>query len=210
MRRRLDPELKVYLKALISPEVGPPVAAFARGTSSNLLVLLTGQLLQHVGEQGGENRGRLVELMQKTIGVAQAEPWCIAYLQSCVAFVEDYTGVRSWIHATESALELWEQSTWSRVIDPRPGDLILWEKEGTRAGHGGIIAEVLRSSPRGSIVGFKTIEGNTGAGRGTIEREGDGVYPRTRPLGGVGRMRELGYLRPFGEAPAQPGAAVTH
>ena len=36
-----------------------------------------------IREQGGNNKGPLVELMQKTVdGKAQAEAWCMAFVQS--------------------------------------------------------------------------------------------------------------------------------
>lgn len=73
------------------------------------------------------------------------------------------------------------------LSSPVPGDLVIWQYEGASKGHIGIVTALMAHS-------YRTIEGNTGPSQGYIEREGDGVYEKVRHLGGVGKMKELGFL----------------
>ena len=83
---------------------------------------------------------------------------------------------------------------------PRPGAVVFFDFPGdgvNRISHVGIVEAVNRD---GSIV---TIEGNTTAGVGGSQRDGGGVWRRTRKVGIVG----YGYPDYLGTAPAAPSAA---
>lgn len=149
-----------------------------------------------VTESGGANKGPEVEMFQKAVdGKAVGEPWCCAFVQFCVKATDANVGTKNVLAQTEHCVTLWNQTPpEARLEMPIPGCLIVWEKHDqgkpTGLGHVGIVTKVLA----GEFV--QTIEGNTGAGPG-VEREGDGVYLRKRPLNPVGYMRIKGFLNPW-------------
>lgn len=132
-----------------------------------------------VMEEGGDNRGRMVEAFQATIGGAVKESWCLSFIQAVVAYVEDRMGVRCSLPLTEHVATLWDKTPKTlRHQAPekaKPGDLILWvymgERDGKRVrtslGHVGLIIETNYGQ-------FRTVEGNT-TPTGAVEREGNGV-----------------------------------
>ncbi|MDH4122419.1 MAG: CHAP domain-containing protein [Deltaproteobacteria bacterium] len=168
---------------------------------ADLLMWLARQFVG-VHEEGGPNKGALVERFQRAVdGKAQGEPWCCAFVQYLIAEVDRFAlghgdvGESS-LAKTEWVRGLWEQSPRQLRVDfPRRGALILWEQLGadgkpTSAGHVGLITGI---SMAGKI---STIEGNTGPGAG-VQRDGDGVWERERSLAGEGSMKILGFLTPW-------------
>lgn len=153
------------------------------------MLLLTALSALGITEFGADNHGKMVELFQSTIGKPIGQSWCLDFLQSCVAYVETF-GFTSALFPTESCLIAWANSTCVHPVDPLPGDIVVYRHGDTTKGHVGIITSILPKS-------FFTVEGNTGALNGEINRNGDGVYARVRPRGGIGQMQELGFLRPF-------------
>ena len=165
--------------------------------------LLVGVAKTFVGftEQGGPNKGQFVEWCQRAVdGVAAQEPWCLGFVQRCRLIVDGLG--REIGHPEDSALPLteWTVGLWQRAPEnfrlerPEPGCLVIWEHWQNGApsgkGHVGIVVAV---RPNGDV---DTVEGNTSAGVG-IQREGDGVYFRTRKRDGEGDMRVLGFLNPW-------------
>ena len=54
--------------------------------------------LNNITEQGGENRGQMVELMLREVDLSPGEPWCAAYV-SHIGFWSHYdptTHISSW------------------------------------------------------------------------------------------------------------------
>jgi hypothetical protein len=176
--RHINPKLKSYLEqALSTPEH-----------------LLCAAALACVGihEEGGDNRGELVELFQETVGVAEREAWCLSFIQSLIAFVEAtaWFPKLSEIPATEHCLTLWQTAPQGlRLAEPQSGCIALWQHGSTQNGHAEIVLGVLSG---GSLL---TVGGNTGDGSGIV-REGDGVYLRLRPRKS-GDFKELGFLKVF-------------
>lgn len=159
---------------------------------SALLAHAATQCIGIVEEASRPNRGRFVELFQRTIGPASGEPWCMSFVQSLVAFVEEICGP-SLLPATEGCLEALRLAPESiRTESPRQGDLIIWRHGKGPQGHVGVILKVEPTI-------FKTVEGNTGTGEGIV-REGDGVYARTRSKDPPGTMKIGGFLSPFSYA----------
>jgi hypothetical protein len=142
-------------------------------------------------EEGGDNRGARVEEFQRAVdGRAEREPWCACFAQFCIMRVEEFLAVRSPVFKSEHCLTVWERSPRElRLEAPEPGCLMIWQHAGTSSGHVGIVASV----GEGYV---DTVEGNTGSGQ-EVERDGDGVYMRTRTLKGSPKMRVVGWLRVF-------------
>lgn len=150
-----------------------------------------------VREVGGANRGPEVEQFQKAVdGKAWGEPWCMAFVQFCVKKVCKEIGFSEVLPNTESCVELWKKvDPFLKLEKPMVGCLVIWENyhqgEPTGKGHVGIVVEVLNDNL------IETIEGNTGPDSKTINREGDGVYKKTRFSYSFGKMRVLGFVAPF-------------
>lgn len=186
MQRKLTPELSRWLHTRCGG-----FQAYADRDAPTLLAHAATQCVGIV-ESGGNNRGRFVELFQATVGRVEAEPWCMAFVQSLVAFVEDVCGP-SLLPVTEACLAALQGAPSDLVVsDPRQGDIVIWRHGTGWQGHTGIILRV-------DGEWLQTVEGNTGDGAG-IQREGDGVYSRRRPKVPLGTMKIAGFLRPFSYA----------
>jgi uncharacterized protein (TIGR02594 family) len=156
-----------------------------------LLLLEIARKYVGVKEIGGENRGPEVEAFQKAVdGVADREPWCMSFVQHCIQQVEEELKVNSPLLSSEHCLSVWRAAPKECILyHPEAGSIAIWQMNGTLAGHTGIVERVEADA-------FHTIEGNTSNGSGVV-REGDGVYRRVRKRSGSGKMRLLGFLRPF-------------
>lgn len=161
----------------------------------DLKLALVNEARIHIGisEVGGDNKGAWVETFQKAFdGVAQGEPWCVAFVCYCIKRVETAFSVPCGLKLSEHAMTLWNTNPAQRRTEPKPGLIAVWKKKGTTSGHVGIVSRVTKDEP----VKFGTIEGNTGPGAG-VEREGDGVYEKLRSMSPMGDMALLGFLEPW-------------
>ena len=146
-----------------------------------------------VHESGGNNKGPEVEQFQKAVdGKAQGEPWCAAFVQFCIMEVEKRFGATVVCHRSEHCLTIWAKTPGvHRYKFPKPGYLVIWNYENSLNGHIGIVSRVIDEFT------IETIEGNTGPDDKTVEREGDGVYRKTRSLKQTGKMKLMGFICPF-------------
>lgn len=141
-------------------------------------------------EIGGNNNGPMVRLLQKTIGGAGREPWCMSLVQSCLAYAELKSGVRSPVAATEHCMACWRDTPQSQRVKSSPLKyaIVIWNLYGTDSGHTGV---VLESAP---AQWMKTCEGNTGSDG---SRDGDGVYYKKRDWVRSGNLIRVGFIKPF-------------
>lgn len=171
-------------------------------TDLNLRMLDLAKFHIGVTERGGANRGPIVEKFQRAVdGLAQGEPWCMAFAQYLAIETQAVHGGAIQIFKTESCSLCWIKSpAGSKLVVPAPGLLAIWKHgeapvEALPPGHVGIVAEVGTDY-------MMTVEGNTNLGAGIV-REGDGVYLRKRPLNpttlraDVGAMKLVGFLKVF-------------
>lgn len=168
-----------------------------------VLPLLKEQLLIHeakrwvgITEQGGNNRGQLVQLFQKSAsGLVNGEPWCMAFAQFCIQAVDslvadcDGPQEKSPLFKSEHCLTVWNKSQALKIGAPKLGSLCVWQHGQTASGHVGIVVGV---NTDGSIM---TVEGNTSSADAGNQREGDGVWLKRRRLDSVGSLRLKGFLR---------------
>ncbi|MBK9392045.1 MAG: CHAP domain-containing protein [Bacteroidetes bacterium] len=155
------------------------------------LFLAACKVMVGIREEGGPNKGKLVEWIQDTYGNIVGEPWCASAMQTGIAYAETRTGVISPVIASEHCLTIHQKTPKeARLQEPKKGALIIWRHGNTQSGHIGAIVSVLANGVR------ITYEGNTSSGS-AINREGDGFYERQRAKGGVGNMKELGFIDPF-------------
>jgi hypothetical protein len=155
----------------------------------------------NIREHGGPNKGEFVEWFQTAVdGKASGEPWCLGFVQRCLQIVDAQMAEagehgKTCLRQTEWTIGLYQQApSGSELDNPESGCIVVWEHsengKATGKGHVGIVVGV---NPDGT---FQTVEGNTSAGVG-IQREGDGVYLRTRKRDSAGDMRILGFLTPW-------------
>lgn len=192
--RKLQDDLYKYIRNRVAFLGAYKEAVDSKDARS--LVIIAAQALVGVHEVGGNNRGPIVELIQKTVdGVAGGEAWCMAMAQSCIAFAEVTTGIKSPIVSSEGCLYTFNKTPIEQRVRkiPLPGAIVIWQHGNTAQGHTGIV-----TASDGEIV--ETVEGNTDSGigdNGSIVRDGGGVYRNRRPFLGVGNMHLVGFLKPF-------------
>ena len=148
-----------------------------------------------IREQGGNNKGPLVSLIQDTVGNADHWPWCMSFVQTCIAYAERKTCVQSLVKAHEHVLSVWKLSPVKLRVtaeNPLPGAIIIWQKGASASGHTGIVTSCGPAE-------MTAIEGNTESGISgkKVERDGGGVYHTRRNKKGTGEMRVVGFIAPF-------------
>lgn len=148
-----------------------------------------------IREQGGNNKGPMVVLIQETIGSANKEAWCMSFMQTCVAYAELKTGVKSPLAASEHCLTVWAKTPKAQrvKISPLPGAIAIWQHGSSQNGHTGVVTGADEKN-------FTAVEGNTESGlnsKGDVERDGGGVYATKRNRVKNGSMKVVGFLKPF-------------
>lgn len=130
-----------------------------------------------VREFGGPNRGHAIERWLAKVGLEPGNPWCAAFLWS--AYEESAAGLKipNPLPRTGGVSKLWARSPeHMRSGKPTRGAVFVhFTEDGTyapgRKGHCGLVLGV----DGGNLL---TVEGNTNADG---DREGDGVWYKTRP-----------------------------
>lgn len=191
MTRDLHPEMRDWLDHKCSePAHRALIEADARACFLFAMRAMVG-----IREQGGNNRGRLVELIQETLGKAEGEPWCMSAVQTALAWAELRTGKKSPIFASEHCMTVWNETPKEQRVKsiPAPGAIIIWRHGAGPSGHTGVTASAVAGGQ------FTAIEGNTESGltAAGIVREGGGCYETRRNTFGVGSMKVVGFLKPF-------------
>ena len=195
MTRRIEPKLVDYIDKKLSQN-GAAQEALKQKNARKVFVFAAEALLG-IREATGRNDGKMVELIQETVGGHGQEPWCMSYVQSCLAYAELKCDVISPIVVSEHCWTVWAQTPKSQRVKTRPlrGAIVIWNYPPGTNGHTGIVDEY--EHKKGKML---TLEGNTVAGLrpdGTIEREGGGTYMAERSITGNSKMRVLGFLKPF-------------
>lgn len=196
VKRKINPELEAYLDRKLA-SFGASHDAIRK---KDARLVMQYAALSLVGlRESGTNRGREVLWMSDTIGPPDAIPWCMALVQSCIAYAEEKTGILSPVKATEHVMTCWRDTPKEYRVRffPLPGAIVIWNHIGSDRGHTGILLET-------EAMDFLTVEGNTSAGidtRDEVVREGDGVYKVRRKFGKIGNMQLMGFIRPFDPPP---------
>lgn len=198
-------ELKPDDKGLVpeSPPIVPDQKSIDHKSLKKRLAVFEASRWVGVREVGGDNKGQVVEMFQKAVdGKAQGEPWCAGFCSFVIKAVDEAFGVMFAEAASNTSLVLSEHvmTMWTKAPSqtkskvPEPGSLVCWQfyKDGkpTGLGHVGLVVRVIDSK------NMETIEGNTNDGS-SVEREGVGVFRRTRAIEGAGTMRVVGFLKPW-------------
>jgi hypothetical protein len=153
-----------------------------------------------IREKTGKNDGPLVESIQKVAGGSKGHAWCMYFVQTCIAYAEKVTGVKSPLHNGGHCLTLWNKTPAAQRVKifPLPGAIPIWRHGKTTNGH----TEILLGADTKVM---QCVGGNTSGadGTGKVTREGNGVFYTTRFMQGFPDVKTasgmilLGFLKPF-------------
>jgi hypothetical protein len=163
---------------------------------ARLLLVQAAQACVGIREVGGNNKGPLVELIQETIGGHGQEAWCMAFVQTIIAYVEVKLGITSRLPAGEHCLTVLKESPEELRVKyfPLAGAIPIWQHGSSINGHTGFFLESLHDGL------MSAVEGNTESGLtadGKVERDGGGVYMTKRSMKANGNMKIVAFLKPF-------------
>jgi hypothetical protein len=155
---------------------GPPEPRRERANQRGyqIMSIAMGEYMRGVREQGGNNRGADVEVYQRVTGML-AQAWCASFVSWCYSCVgiplRDAHGF-----AAVAELKKWARGAgyWRQREPgyiPPCGAIVIYTFS-----HTGIVVV-------GGEAQDSTVEGNTGPGKAGSQRDGDGVYYRTRSHG---------------------------
>ncbi len=122
-----------------------------------------------VGEQGGDNRGQMVELFLRSVSLPPGQPWCAAFVYHVgrAAHFDHVTGRSSWpLPATGSCEALARAARAFGVLrdEPHVGDVfLLYSRIRARFIHTGIVVGVQDETRvlERDVHTCVTVEGNT-------------------------------------------------
>lgn len=192
--RKIEQKMVEFIDAKLASN-GLAQAAIAK-KDPRTLFRLAAEACVGIREKTGNNDGPMVELIQKTVdGKASHEAWCMAFMQTCLAYAEKKTGIRSPISSSEHCLTVWKNTPQEMRVrySPLPGAIVIWQHGDSTSGHTGVVIGT-------DEMIFQAVEGNTTAGKdpnGKVIREGGGVYFTSRLRKGNGDMKVVGFLKPF-------------
>jgi len=191
VKRSLEPEMYTFIQNKLIKN-GSYNDAVTKKDARRIFGLVA-DCLVGIREQGGNNQGPLVELIQETVGGHSGEAWCMSFVQTCLAYAEMVTGLKSPIPVSESCDFVYKNTPDEYVVKklPAPNAIVIWIKpNGT--GHTGVLKEFNQKM-------FTAIEGNTEKGirGGKVVRDGGGVYFTERDYPGSKDFKVRGFLIPF-------------
>jgi len=197
--RKIQKEMLAWLDQKLS-ENG--LAQWAlKNKDPRVLMIEAAKVCVGIREKTNKNDGPMVELIQKTLGGAEKEPWCMGFVQTCVSYAEEKTGFKSPLVHSEHCKTVWDRSPKTQRVEthPLPGAVVIWVYEGSSRGHTGILLGADENI-------FQAVEGNTTSGQKAgagIIREGGGVYFTEREMQNFpnittrSKMKLMGFLKPF-------------
>lgn len=194
-QRFLHPGLRALLEAKVFPDKKIPQCFIDKNIPQCVITVAKALESLHIREEGGNNRGQMVGMIQGIIGAyspsGTGDAWCMSTDQCIVAFIEDFFQVESPILDSEHCVTVFNAAKkFNGLIAPKCEEGTLWiAKHGdTSNGHTGIvIAEKFAGR-------MDTFEGNTGD---SSMRDGDGAYFRSRYQGKNGDLKTLGFVRVY-------------
>lgn len=174
-KRRLHPLLRKMIEDSLFKDGLPE--SFIKKDTGIMMFDVSRCLLSMEIRETYNNKGFKVGIIQSVIGketdTGDGQPWCMSFVQNCVAFVEDYLQKESGLLDSEHCMSVLRHARDNYLVleKPKIGCIIVWEHGNSDQGHTGIVVEL-----RG-LTELATIEGNTGD---RSFRDGDGVFLRNR------------------------------
>lgn len=191
--RHIQPAMVTWLDAKL---LGNGLAAHALETKdARLLATEAAKSCVGIREASGNNDGPMVELIQKTIGRAENESWCMSFVQTCLAYADLKCGTKTPVFESEHCMTTWNNTPHEQrvKVSPLPGAIVIWRHGSSDSGHTGFVLGCDADT-------MHCVEGNTTGGidaGGEIIRDGGGCYYTVRSRYGTGDMRVVGFLKPY-------------
>lgn len=191
--RSIEPQMVQFIDAKLK---GNGLAKNAiEAKDARTLFRLASEACVGIQEATGRNDGKMVKLIQETVGGAAGEPWCMALVQTCLAYAEIKTGLTSPIPASEHCLTVWEKTPKRLRVKALPlsGAIAIWNDTGKTSGH----TEIVLSCDGKT---FQAVGGNTSGAKSpgeAVNREGNGCYYTVRSMKSTAKRKLLGFLKPF-------------
>lgn len=187
MKRQLDPELLQSMEASVKGS-----ADFELAVANKLwrpAITHAAAPWEGVKELSNKNDGPFVDLTGLTVDRKhRGEAYCMAWVQTVLAFVEYKLQIESQLKATEGCLDLWNSTPPAMKTSryPLPGYIAIWQHGDSPAGHAGLVMKV-------SEYYFKCLEANSFGPDGLTQ----GIFMQERLFHDGGNMRLLGFVSPF-------------
>lgn len=196
--RELNPQLLKYIDDKLAKN-GLAQRAIEQ-KDARALVWICATALVGIQEATGRNDGKMVNLIQDTVGGMDEWPWCMSMVQTCIAYAEAKTGIKSPIAVGEGCIDVWNRTPKAQRVKilPLAGAIAIWGdllSSGKLKGTGH--TEVVLSSD-GKV--FQAVGGNTSGSlnpKEAVNREGNGVYYTVRSHSSTAKRKLLGFLKPF-------------
>jgi hypothetical protein len=158
----------------------------------------------HVREKHNNNRSPEIDTWLKYIGLPVGQPYCAAFtisMYACGNYFESSPLPK--IGRVSALYKTAQKNPYKYKVIPavrvkqkieklNPGDVSCWAHgtaSGNFNGHAGLVINQVDYQT------FKTIEANTGSGNAGSQREGNGVYYRTRKLDMEKVFKVVGFIR---------------
>ena len=146
-------------------------------------------------ERGGPNRGARVEAYQRTVGLPPGTAWCAAFVRWALDAGGGHVAGRDGREIRSGVATVWLQG--AGTIDAREvqrgarrpprGSVVVWRRGMSWQGHAAVLDWWDRRCG-------ETVEGNTSSGQSGSQRDGDGVWARTRCLSPGAYFRIVGFV----------------
>ena len=188
MARKITDKMFSFIDSKLKTNGAAQLAITSKDARS--LFIYAAESCVGIKEEGGNNKGLYIVELQKTVdGEAGSEPYCMAAVQTWVAYVEKKLQVTSDLFTSEHCMTTWRKTAISKRVNkiPAPGAIIIWQNGSSDSGHTGVMLEYLGNK-------MDSLEANTGSGN---MRDGDGIYLKTRSTTNNGKLKVVGFLRPF-------------
>lgn len=198
VRRVLEEELEYYIDKKLA---GNPFAQKVIADKiPRLITVEAGKSMVGIKEATGRNDGKMIRLIQETVGGASGEPYCCGGIETLVAYAEKKTGLISPIPVTELAQDLWWKTPKKYRVKsiPLPGAAIVWADlypDGSRKSTGHTELVLWADEKVIHCVGFNT-SGTTKPGS-EVNREGNGVFYTVRSYKSTASRKYLGCVKLF-------------
>lgn len=185
--RKLDPELILAMDASVKGDADFELAI----TNKMWRPAMTRAAAPwcDIKELSNKNDGPYIDLVGLTVDRKHTgEAYCLAWVQTILAYVEYKLGIQSVLKATEGCLDLWNSAParLKTTRFPLPGYIAIWQHGNSVAGHAGIVMKV-------NEVYFKCLEANSYGPDGKTQ----GIFMQERLFNDSSNMRLLGFCSPF-------------
>jgi hypothetical protein len=131
------------------------------------------------GVEVGNNSGAFVNKIQRSVGITDGQPWCMAFIYYVFDEFSKKMGIPNPVYKTGSVLTEWEKTGGKKITADqarsnfslvKPGQIMIATREG--GGHAGIVTAVDYNDKK-----FTTVEGNVRINKNRTQ--GVGGYNRS-------------------------------